>query len=117
MPAKKSAPKDITQIKFEFNGTEYIMEFDRDSALQTEKSFDVSLNDIRDLKLSTMQSLFHGAFLKHHPNIKQSTVNTFYDAMPNKPELFKNLAFMYSDCVNALLQDPEEGKALSWTAS
>lgn len=114
--AKEETKKDVSQIKFEYNGTEYIMEFDRESVAQTEKLFDFSIADVRDGKISAFEALFYGAFLKHHPNIKPTTVELFMKKMPNKQEVFKNLAAMYNDCISTLLEEPEEGEALSWTA-
>lgn len=109
--------EDVNRITFNYNGTEYIMEYDRDTAIQTEKTYGLSMNDVRDGKLSAFESLFNGAFIKHHPNIKQTTLDLFWSSMPNKPELFRNLTMMYVNCINTLLEEPEEGNAISWTTA
>ena len=114
---KETKLEDVNQIRFNWNGTEYIMEFDRDTAMQTEKGFDLSMNDIRSGKLSALEALFAGSFLKHHPNMKQTTIDTIFQSMPNKTELFKTLVAMYSSCINTLLQEPDEGNAISWTTA
>lgn len=113
--AAKVPVDDVNSIKFEYNGTEYIMEYDRDSALQAENLYNISLADIRAFKLSTFSSLFSGAFIKHHPNMKPRQIDTFFDMMPRKADLFKNLVTMYATSINSLLEEPEEGKALNWT--
>lgn len=112
------ADKDnqVSRIVFEHEGTEYIMEFDRETVAQTEKLYDFTIADVRDGKLSSFEALFHGAFLKHHPNMRPATVESFLRRMPNKQEVFKNLALMYSDTISTLLEEPEEGEAISWTA-
>lgn len=114
--AKETKQEEITQIKFKYEGTEYIMEFDRDTVSQTEKAFDISIADVRDGKISAFYGLFHGAFLKHHPNIKTPTVEKLLELMPDKQGMFRNLAMMYGNCVNTLLDEPDEGNAISWTA-
>lgn len=114
--AKNETEKEISKMVFDYEGTTYTMEFDRASAAQTEKIFDISINDVRDAKISSFQGLFYGAFLKHHPNIKSSTVDKFFELMPNKQDVYANLAIMYGECINSLLDEPEQGKAISWKA-
>jgi len=114
--AKETKQEEISKIKFVYEGTEYIMEFDRDTVAQTEKAFDISIADVRDGKISAFEGLFHGAFFKHHPNIKQTTVDNFMKLMPDKQGVFRNLAIMFGNCVNTLLDEPEEGNAISWEA-
>lgn len=111
--AKSEAP---SRISFEYEGTEYVMEFDRESVIQTEKAFGISVADVRNGSVSSFQGLFHGAFLKHHPNIKPYTVEKFMELMPNKVDMFQELALMYLTCLDSLFSEPEEGKAISWTA-
>ena len=114
--AKTTKQEEITRITFNYEGTEYIMEFDRDTVAQTEKAFDISIGDVRDGKISAFEGLFYGAFFKHHPNIKQATVENFMKLMPDKQGVFRNLAIMFGNCVNTLLDEPEEGNAISWEA-
>ena len=92
------------------------MEFDRDTVAQTEKAFDISIGDVREGKISAFYGLFYGSFFKHHPNIKQTTVDNFLKLMPDKNGVFRNLAIMFGNCVNTLLDEPEEGNAISWKA-
>lgn len=114
--AKETKQEEVSQIKFTYEGTEYIMEFDRDTVAQVEKAFDISISDVRDGKVSAFYGLFYGSFWKHHPNIKQQTVENFMKLMPDKQAMFRNLAMMYGNCVNTLLDEPEEGNAISWEA-
>ena len=105
------------RITFEYEGAEYILEFDRESAQRAEMMFDVSMNELLSGKTSMMYALFTAAFLKHHPKIKTSTVQMFWNRMPDKQELYMALVTMYYNTVGTLLEDPEEGNALSWKRS
>ena len=117
MAKKTEETLDVPErIEFDYEGTKYIMEFDRDTAMQTEKAYDDSLPDLRAGKITAMEALFAGSFMKHHPNIKPSTVDRFRDMMGDKVELYRNLTAMYSVCISALLAEPEEGNAISWAA-
>ena len=112
----ETTQEEISRITFDYEGTEYTMEFDRDTVAQTEKVFDITIGDVRDGKIGAFEGLFYGAFLKHHPNMKPATVENFMRLMPDKMSLFRNLAIMYMNCVNTLLEDPEPGKAIGWKA-
>ena len=117
MATKKDETIEIPErIEFEYEGTKYIMEFDRDTATQTEKVYDVSLPDISAGKITAMEALFAGSFMKHHPNIKPTTIETFKNMMGDKVSLYKALVGMYSTCISTLLDEPEQGKAISWAA-
>lgn len=116
MATKKTDQAVIPErLEFTDNGAKYILEFDRETAMETEKLFDISLGDIRAGKLSSMEGLFYGAFLKHHPNIKQTTMDKFKDRMGDKMTLYRYLAGMFAACVESLLSEPDEGNAISWT--
>jgi hypothetical protein len=118
MAAKQTsaALKKTNKIEFEFEGVKYVLEFDRDSVVQTEKLFDVSVSDVVKMKMSAFDALFFGAFIKNHSDVEHETVERIQELMPDKMELLKSLAAMFAECVNTLFEEPEEGKAISWTA-
>ena len=105
------------RITFEYEGTEYILEFDRETAQKAELTFDVSMSELLSGKTAMMYALFTAAFMKHHPRIKPTTVRMFWERMPEKQELYAALVAMYGNTVGTLLEDPEEGKAISWKMS
>lgn len=113
--ARNTKDKQVNQIKFEYKGVKYVLEYDRESAMQAEKMFDISIGDVRDLKISAFDGLFKGAFLKHHSTVDQDLVEEIMGCFSNKVELFKNLAAMFGDCVTSLLAEPDEGNAIRWT--
>lgn len=89
----------MSMIKFDSNGTTYVMEFNRATALKAEQLYDVSMGAIQDGQLSQLPNLFHAAFLLHHPNIKRSTTQAFFDAFKDKEMLYGQLAKMYFEAL------------------
>ena len=102
-------------VVLSWEGTDYTIEYDRDSVSRIERGFGVTVEDIQKGSITAFQSIFFGGFFKHHPNIKKSTLEQLYDATPDKMELFKVLVEMYMENVNSLIDEPAEGKALSWS--
>ena len=102
-------------IAFDWNGTKYTIEYDRDSVNRIERGFNVTIDDIQRGSVTAMQALFYGGFYKHHPNIKRNTLEQLYKATPHKMDLFKVLAEMYSETVETLIDEPDEGNALTWS--
>jgi len=111
-----AAKKDVSCIKFEYKGVKYRLEYDRDSAMQAEKAYDVSLMDVKDAKMSALSGMFKGAFIKNHPETSPELMDEIFAAFTNKGELYRTLALMYTDCLAWLIEEPEEGNAISWTA-
>lgn len=103
------------RITFESNGSTYILEFDRDSAQRAERSLGISMADLQSGKTYLVHDLFMAAFIKHHPHIKGTVVDQFFENIENKTELYSALVRMYAEAAGSLLDDPEdEGKAISW---
>ena len=105
-----------SRIELVYEGTTYTMEFDRSTVLNTEKTYGLSMRDVQEGKLAAFDAIFRGAFLKHHPRMKPATVEAIMDRIPNKSELYATLVGMYSENIESLLGEPEEGKAISWAA-
>lgn len=103
-----------SKIVFTYEGSEFTLEFDRASVAQCERIYGFSVQDVSQGKLNAIEGLFAGAFIKHHPNIKKTTVDMLYSHIKDKSGLFRTLAEMYGECVNELLEEPDEGNAISW---
>ena len=106
------------QLKFEYKGKDYTLEFTRKSvALMERQGFIAS--DISDKPMTTLPQLFRGAFQANHPFIKQDVVDDIFAHLTNKTELIGKLAEMYNEPLNTLVEDPEEGAEgnVAWTAS
>lgn len=104
----------MSKIEFTYNEKPYVLEYDRASVVQMEKTLGVSLNAIRESQLSVFPDLFRGAFIKNHPALPAETIDEIYDCIPDKGEMFGNLAGMYAEAVNTLLAEPSKGKAIAW---
>lgn len=106
------------QITFEHKGKEYTLEFTRDSIKQMEREGFVS-NDVVNKPMLTLPKLFAGAFKAHHKfDIKQKDIDAMFDMFTNKAALLEKLAEMYSEPMEALMDDPADaGNAIAWDAS
>lgn len=102
----------MTKLITTYEGTDYTMEFDRSTVMQTEEQLGLSMDDLKTPSITTRMKLFYGSLLKHHPRIKSATVDKLYEGQPDKGGLFIDLMEMYSDAYLTLIEDPAEGKAL-----
>ncbi len=103
----------MTAYEFEYNGTTYTMEFDRDTVRAAEAAFGFDVSNVTKPSTTNMENLFHASLLKHHPNIKPSTVDMLYAPQDDKVGLFQDLVAMYMETVGTLLVEADEGKAVS----
>lgn len=105
------------QIKFEFEGIPYVLEFTRKSIEQMEKNGFIA-SEITEKPMTVLPSLFAGAFLAHHRFVKRDTIDRIYDKMTSKQELIGKLSEMYNEPILALMEEPEETEGnVSWEAS
>ena len=68
--------------------------------------------------MSTLPTLFAGAFLANHRFVKQDVIDAIFAKMTNKEELIGKLAEMYNEPIMALVEEPDEAEGnVNWTAS
>lgn len=104
-------------ITFNFEGTEYTLEFTRASVATLEKQ-GFNINDISDKPLTTLPALFAGAFIAHHRFVKRDVIDRIFSKMTNKKDLVMRLAEMYNETIESLVDEPEESEGnLEWGAS
>lgn len=106
------------QIRFEYKGQEYILEFTRKSIEMMERQGFVA-SDIVEKPMTTLPALFAGAFLAHHRNVKKELIDEIFSKMTDKEELIRKLAEMYNEPIMALMDEPDpndEGN-VKWEAS
>lgn len=104
-------------INFNFEGTDYTLEYTRASVATLEKQ-GFNISDISDKPLITLPTLFAGAFLAHHRFVKRDVIDKIYAKMTNKMDLVMRLAEMYNEPIEALVDEPEESEGnLTWGAS
>jgi hypothetical protein len=105
------------QLRFTYKDKEYCLEYTRKSVEQMEKSGFV-VGDIKDKPMTTLPTLFAGAFIANHRFVKQELIDEIYSKMTNKSELIGKLAEMYNEPILALINDPDEDEGnLNWTTS
>lgn len=105
------------QLNFTYNGTEYTLEYTRRSVEQMEKEGFVA-EDLKSKPLSTLPTLFAGAFKAHHRYVKREVIDEIYSKMTNKADLIGKLAEMYNEPIMALIDEPaESAENLTWTQS
>ena len=105
------------QLNFNYNGTEYTLEFTRRTVEQMERNGFVA-EDLQNKPMSTLPTLFAGAFKAHHKLVKREVIDEIYSKMTNKADLIGKLAEMYSEPIMALIDEPaESAENLTWTQS
>lgn len=101
------------QIRFAYDGKDYILEFTRDTVRQMERG-GFSMNALTDKPMTCIPDLFAGAFLKNHSSIRRSKVDTIYESLKDRNRLIRALIDMYNESVESLMDDDAEGNA-EWT--
>lgn len=106
------------QIKFEYKGKEYCLEYTRETVKQMEREGFKS-SDVIDKPMLSLPRLFAGAFKAHHRfGTKQNDIDAIFDCFTNKDALFEKLAEMYNEPMETMLDEPtDEGNAIAWEAS
>ncbi len=84
------------QLKFTFKDKEYTLEFTRRSVERMERDGFVG-SDMREKPMTTLPTLFRGAFYAHHPFMRNDIVDEIYAKLTNKQELIGKLAEMYNE--------------------
>lgn len=102
------------KIKFEFEGTQYVLEYTRGTVRDMEADgFDPSVIDSKPMTMIPM--LIEGAFRKNHPFTKTATVDKIYQSIPRKEEFVRHLIEMYNEPLNSLIEEPEDGEGnVAW---
>lgn len=104
-------------ITIQYEGTEYTLEYTRKS-IETMERQGFVVSDIEEKPMSTLPTLFAGAFLAHHRFVKRDVIDAIFAKIPNKGEFIGKLAEMYNEPLEALMDEPEESEGnLSWGAS
>jgi hypothetical protein len=67
----------------------------------------------------TLPRLFAGAFIAHHSKLNSEVIDKLYLKCKDKQSLLKGLLSMYSETLQVLMDDPEEGDEgnAEWTAN
>ena len=103
-----------TQIKITHNGETYILEYDRFTIKLLEKS-GFNYDEFLEKPMTNIELAFTAAFIKNHPNTKQSVdwwqpgiCTRIYHESKDKAKLVAVITKMINDFYDSLLADPED---------
>ena len=106
-------------ITFTYKKTAYTLEYTRETVTMLEQN-GLSLDDVRNITgkpMTVMMMLFRGAFIAHHR--KAATIDNLmdeiWDSIPDKQDLINTLVEMYTEPLDALLNEPAEEGKTKWT--
>lgn len=101
-------------ITIPYNGTEYTLEFNRESVKLLERAgFDINL--IRPQPMTMLPMLFEGAFHMHHRRVEKDVIRKMFDKIKGKDELMNVLLELYNEPVKALFDEPEDDEGnVTW---
>ena len=101
-------------ISFTVDKVKYTLEYTRSSVCQMERD-GFKIQEASNAIVSTIPTLFAGAFLAHHPDISDEKIDEIYSMMPDKTALTEKLVEMYGDVIKTLFDEPEENsKKIVW---
>ena len=103
-------------ITIPYKDREYVLEYSRETIEIMEKQgFNISA--IEDKPMTILPMLFEGAFLKNHRFVKKEVIREIFAMMGNKMDLVQRLAIMYNEPIEAMLDEPDEAKKVTWEAN
>lgn len=104
-------------IEFEYEGENYTLEYTR-RTIKDMESKGFSLAGMTKMPMTMYPMLFAGAFKCHHPQLKQSVIDSIYKHLSGKEALAESLVDMYNSSLDTLFDEPEEGeKNVKWKAN
>lgn len=105
------------QLKFKYGDKEYTLEYTRRTVAEMERRGFIA-SDVETKPMTTLPTLFEGAFLAHHKFEKRDVIQNIYEKLTNKEELIGKLAEMYNEPIMALVDEPSDDEGnVDWTAS
>lgn len=106
------------KMEFVYDGKQYILEFTRKTVSELERKGFIA-SDVVTKPMSTLPTLFAGAFLANHRYVKSEVIDEIFSKMKNKDELIGKLAEMYNEPIMTLIEEPEEENKgnIEWTAT
>ena len=103
-------------ISFNFEGTDYTLEFTRATIERREKRGFV-LAEIDEKQMTVIPRLFAGAFEAHHANVSDKVIERIFEKIGSRYDFIKYLMEMYQEPIEALMGEPEDEGKLEWKAS
>ena len=113
-----------TQITLTYKDEKYLLEYSRMTAMAIEKQ-GFNLDEMTAKPNTMIPLLVHGAFLRHHRDLKQKFIDEIYTNLVNKAGkdgeegFISILAEMYAETISSLTEENpvDEGNAATWTVT
>ena len=101
-------------ITFTFEKTAYTLEYTRETVSALEQN-GLKLSDVQNIgekPINTVMMLFTGAFMAHHRKAAtiSGLIERIWNSLPNKREMVEALVEMYTEPLDALMEEPEDEK-------
>lgn len=96
-----------TKIKFEKDGNEYVLEYDRKSIATMEK-LGFNINEFTDKPMTMLPLAFRGLFIKNHKFVKEAFIDECFDGFKNKEKLIETIATMLAETYETLQSTTDE---------
>jgi hypothetical protein len=101
-------------ITIPYNGTEYTLEFNRESVKLMEHA-GFSIDQISSKPVTMLPMLFEGAFHMHHRRTDKEAIRKMFDKIKGKDELMAALVELYNEPMKALFDEPEDDEGnVTW---
>ena len=94
------------KIEFSYNGTDYVLEYNRKSVEFMERQGFV-VSELVEKPMLMLPMAFEGLFFKNHKNIKKSEIDEIFDKFKDKNALISTIAEMLNETYNTLQEEPE----------
>lgn len=105
-------------LSFDYEGTTYTMEFNRRTVEFMERQKGINIVGLitgTKIEMTALPEIFRCSLMMHHPKMKESTADGLFALMSDKTELFNALIELIARAVNTTYEEPQEGKAISWS--
>ena len=93
------------KIEFSYDGTDYVLEYNRKSVEFMERQGFVA-SELVEKPMLMLPMAFEGLFFKNHKNIKKSQIDEIFDKFKDKNALISTLAEMLQETYNTLQEEP-----------
>ncbi len=97
----------MAKIELTFDDKNYTLEFTRRTVRDLENS-GFNIYEASSKPVSSTETLFRGAFLAHHKNMKVEEADRIWAGIEDKAGLFEVLTDMYIAAVEATMEEPKE---------
>ena len=94
-------------IVIEFNGKNYKLGYNV-RTIRNMSAAGFKLSDIHDAPLIALPQLFAGAFKADNPYLNEKIINDIYENMTERAALIGKLIEMYTEVINAYMEDDTE---------